>query len=142
VVFPSLELPTDKAKQALKEFSKQSLDDVECLSQTMGRLESDLDALRRRANAWAVGDVAALHSMSIHEPGPACLNAVMSAAVLEKYGLKDLPQRIADLWIENAESALDKNTSTFAILPVSQLLDPHGWMERLRAKGYVVEEPN
>jgi hypothetical protein len=142
LVFPALELPTDKAKQALKEFSKQSLDDAECLSQTMGRLESDLDALRQRANAWAVGDIAALRSMSIHEPGPACLNAVMSATILEKYGLKDLPQRIADLWIENAASALEKNTSTFAVLPITQLLDPHGWTERLRAKGYVVEEPN
>jgi hypothetical protein len=142
IFFPALDLPTDKAKQALKEFSKQSLNDVECLSQTMGRLESDLEALRQRANAWAVGDIAALRSMSIHEPGPACLNAVMGAAVLEKYGLKDLPQRIADLWIASAEAALAKNSSTFAVLPITQLLDPHGWMERLRAKGYVVEEPN
>jgi hypothetical protein len=66
----------------------------------------------------------------------------MSATILEKYGLKDLPQRIADLWIENAASALEKNTSTFAVLPIAQLLDPHGWTERLRANGYVVEEPN
>jgi hypothetical protein len=139
---PILNLPTDKAKQAIKEFSKESLDDVECLSQTMARLESDLDALRLRSNAWAVGDVAAMRAMSIHEPGAACLNAVMSAAVLEKYGFNDLPQRFADVWLQTAEDALSRNTSTFAVLPVSILLQSNSWIEHLRAKGYVVEEPS
>ncbi len=142
ITIPALELPTDKARQAIKEFSKESLNDVECLSQTMGRLESDLDALRARANAWAVGNVEAMRQMSIHEPGPACLNAVMSATVLEKYGFKDLPQRFADIWMQAAENALTRNSATFAVLPVSVILQSQSWMERLRAKGYVVEEPS
>lgn len=142
ITTPTLHLPTDKAKQAIKEFSKESLDDVECLSQTMARLESDLDALRLRANAWAVGDIAAMRAMSIHEPGAACLNAVMSAAVLEKYGFNDLPQRFAEVWMQAAEEALGRNKSTFAVLPVSILLQSHSWIDRLRAKGYVVEDPS
>ncbi|HEU4655011.1 MAG TPA: TraB/GumN family protein [Steroidobacteraceae bacterium] len=142
ITIPALELPTNKAKQAIKEFSKESLNDVECLSQTMGRLESDLDALRARANAWAVGNVEAMRQMSIHEPGPVCLNAVMSATVLEKYGFKDLPQRFADIWTQAAENALARNSSTFAVLPVSVILQSQSWIERLRAKGYVVEEPS
>lgn len=139
---PILNLPTDKAKQAIKEFSKESLDDVECLSQTMARLESDLDTLRLRANAWAVGDVAAMRAMSIHEPGAACLNAAMSAAVLEKYGFNDLPQRFANVWMQAAEEALNRNTSTFAVLPVAVVFQSHSWIDRLREKGYVVEEPS
>jgi hypothetical protein len=139
---PTLTLPTDKAKQAIKDFSKESLDDVECLSQTMARLESDLDALRLRANAWAVGDIAAMRSMSIHEPGAACLNAVMNASVLEKYGFSDLPQRFAEVWEQTAETALNQNTSTLAVLPLSLLVQSRNWIDRLRAKGYVVEEPS
>jgi hypothetical protein len=139
---PTLNLPTDGAKQAIKDFSKESLDDVECLSQTMARLESDLDALRLRANAWAVGDIAAMRSLAIHEPGAACLNALMSAAVLEKYGFNDLPQRFADLWTRTAEDALSRNASTFAVLSISLLLQSHSWIERLRAEGYVVDEPS
>jgi len=142
ITVPVLHLPTDKAKQAIKEFSKESLDDVECLSETMARLESDLDALRLRANAWAVGDIAAMRAMSIHEPGAACLNAVMSAAVLEKYGFNDLPQRFAEVWTQAAEEALSRNTTSFAVLPVSILLQSHSWIDRLRAKGYVVEDPS
>jgi hypothetical protein len=66
----------------------------------------------------------------------------MSAAVLEKYGFNDLPQRFADVWLQTAEEALDHNASSLAVLPVSLLLQSRSWVDRLRAKGYVVEEPS
>jgi hypothetical protein len=37
---------------------------------------------------------------------------------------------------------LNKNQSTFAVLPISQLLASDGWLAKLRAKGYLVDVPN
>jgi hypothetical protein len=44
-------------------------------------------------------------------------------------------------WTAEAESSLVKNTSTFAVIPMENLLAKDGPLDRLRAKGYTVEEP-
>lgn len=44
-------------------------------------------------------------------------------------------------WLQAARRALEANRSTFAILPMSQLFDPDGYVAKLRAEGYDVVEP-
>ena len=46
------------------------------------------------------------------------------------------------LWLENADRALSDNDSTFAILPLKDLLRPDGPLSRLRERGYEVLEPD
>ncbi len=46
------------------------------------------------------------------------------------------------LWLENADRALSNNDSTFAILPLRDLLRPDGLLSRLRERGYDVLEPD
>jgi hypothetical protein len=41
-----------------------------------------------------------------------------------------------------AESALAKNAVTLASLSMRTLLEPDGYLAKLKAKGYVVEEPD
>ena len=41
----------------MRDFKKSSLDDLACFSKTIERLETDIDAMRIRANAWAKGDL-------------------------------------------------------------------------------------
>jgi hypothetical protein len=40
-----------------------------------------------------------------------------------------------------AEAALRDNASTFALLPISELLKPDGYLAKLQARGYEVEAP-
>ena len=52
IVEPEVKIEVDDPKQALQDFrSTAGPLDVECLDATMRRLETDLDAMRRRANA-------------------------------------------------------------------------------------------
>ncbi|MGH8853952.1 MAG: TraB/GumN family protein, partial [Telluria sp.] len=52
----TLELPMDNARRILKDFKKAPLEDAACLNTTIARLETDIEAMRVRANAWAKGD--------------------------------------------------------------------------------------
>jgi hypothetical protein len=45
-------------------------------------------------------------------------------------------------WLAAAESALNYNRSSFATLPIVEFLGPDGWLAKLRAMGYSVEEPS
>jgi hypothetical protein len=45
------------------------------------------------------------------------------------------------VWLLAAENALASNVSSFSVLGIDELLQPDGLLAKLRAKGYVVEEP-
>jgi hypothetical protein len=49
--------------------------------------------------------------------------------------------KLIDFWLAAAQSALENNASSFAVLPIEQLLEPEGWLAKLKAKGYVIKEP-
>ena len=58
-------------------------------------------------------------------------------------GAESLDQRTRDTWLEQfVEQSLATNKSTFALLPVSRILDPKGVLAALEAKGYAVEQPD
>jgi len=64
---------------------KDSLDDMECFTKTIERLETDLDLMRARANAWAKGDVAAIRAMTHVDQATAC-SAVIIAQFSQEPG--------------------------------------------------------
>jgi hypothetical protein len=55
--------------------------------------------------------------------------------------LQDIPEQKQKYWLTEAEGSLTKHESTFAVLPIIELLKPNGYLAALREKGYVVEEP-
>ena len=55
--------------------------------------------------------------------------------------LEDAKKRIQREWLDAAEAALWDNASTLAVLPITDLIRPDGRLALMRAKGYVVEEP-
>jgi len=128
-------------KAALKEFSDAALADTDCFAKTMSRIETDLDAMRARANAWAVGDLDALRALPDNDQYIACTRAFTETGLAQKLGISDIRTRVANTWLATAEAAIAKNASTFATLPISQLLKPDGYLARLQAKGYAVEAP-
>jgi hypothetical protein len=138
---PALALKIEQPRATLKEFKKSPLDDVECFARTIARLETDLDLMRARANAWAVGDVAHFRQMTHVDQAGACIAAVLNSQVAQEQGFQTVPARAADAWIAAAESALSQYVSTFAVLSMDQILQPDGYVARLRAKGYVIQDP-
>lgn len=141
LIEPTLELAIDKPGQALKQFKKSSLHDIECFAKTLDRVETDLDAMRARATAWATGDIDALRRLPYPDQFGACGSAILSSPIVQDRGLQDVLQRVESLWLEQAQAALARNEVTFAILPMSQLLRADGYIEKLRARGYDVEAP-
>lgn len=141
ITTPTIDVEIEKPRAAIKEFKKAQLDDLECFAKTIERLETDLDIMRARANAWATGNVKALREMTHVDQIGACIAAVMNSQLVQERGYQDMPERIADAWIAAAEAALDKNKSTFAVLSIDEIFKPDGYVARLRAKGYLVDEP-
>jgi TraB/PrgY/gumN family len=141
LIEPTLEIEIDKPGQAIRQFKKSSLQDIECFSRTLDRLETDLDAMRARATAWAVGDIDALRQLPYPDQFGACGSAILSSPIVQDRGLQDVLQRVESLWLEQAQAALARNEVTFAVLPMSQLLRTDGYIAKLQARGYEVEAP-
>jgi hypothetical protein len=137
----TLEIEIDEPRQAIKQFKKSSLQDIACFTATLERLETDLDAMRARATAWAIGDIDALRRLPYPDQFGTCGSAILNSPVVQDRGLQDLFQRVESMWLEQAQSALARNEVTFAVLPMSQLLRADGYIAKLQARGYDVTTP-
>lgn len=144
ITTPTIEVKVPKARAWVKEFRKSPLDDLDCFTKTIERLESDMEQLRVRANAWAIGNVAGLRAKARDEQQDACIGVLFAMFQLpgaQERGFQNIPTRIVDAWVVAAETALAKNASTFTVLSIDDIFWKDGYVEKLRAKGYVVEEP-
>jgi len=141
ITTPSVLVRVEKPRAMIREFKDEPLDDLPCFESVLQRLESDLGLMRARANAWAIGDIAALRAMTNLNQAGACITAIMNAQVLRERGLTELPERLMAAWLVEAERALASNASTVAVLPMRDVLRTDGYLARLRAGGYVVDEP-
>ena len=141
IVTPTIELEIEKPRTIIKGFKKAPIGDLECFAKTIERLETDLDVMRARANAWATGNVKALREMTHVDQVAACIEAVMNSQIVQHSGYQDMPARLAATWVNAAESALEKNRSTVAVLSIDEILKPDGYVAKLREKGYQVNDP-
>jgi hypothetical protein len=141
VVDPEVDVKVEKARSAIKEFKRMPLDDLECFARTLQRLETDLELMRERANAWAVGDVERLKRLAPVERATACIGVLLESSLVQERGYGDVIDRARLAWLQAVEAALARNTSTLAVVSVDELLRPDGHFARLRRSGYVVEEP-
>jgi hypothetical protein len=141
VVKPRIELSIERPRQALKAFAKAPIDDIECMALTVDRLESELESMRLRANAWAVGDLEALLSLPHTDNASACLAALVATEVMQQQGLEQVPERIAQAWLSAAETTLADHRSSLAVVPLSRLLGADGYLQTLQQRGYEVIAP-
>jgi len=141
IVEPQASIPLDDPRQTIRDFKATTGDlDIDCLAATMKRLETDLDAMRERANAWAVGDIDALRKLPSPSQQDACRAAVSSNPHLREQ-LQGAIAQMDQAWLAAAETALRDNASTFAVLPMDELLRPDRRLAMLAARGYTVEPP-
>jgi hypothetical protein len=133
-----------EVRTKLKEFSRESLPDVACLRSMLDLTEAlaDRKTQNARAQAWAVGDHQALDRLpALPSPYLPCAMAVMSSQAAREVIPADIREQVHALWLEAAEKALATNAITFAVVPFVKLTRPGGYLEMLRAKGYLVEAP-
>lgn len=139
---PKVDLSIDSPVKSVRNFKKSSLEDVQCFSKTIERLETDIDAMRIRANAWARGDLETIRKLVFADGGEACHAAVMNSAIMkDQPDIQTLDARLQQAWVTAAEQAVATNASTFAIMTLKRILDPKGPIADLQAKGYHVEAP-
>jgi len=110
--------------------------EIECLEATVERLETDLDLMKARARAWALGDVDALRRLPYPHQREVCLNTVASSP-----RIKQLIAQATHDWDVALDTALATHSTSLAMKPIADLLAPHGTLDALRAKGYTVEGP-
>ncbi len=141
VTTPQLSFKVEQPRQALKEFAGTQLDDSACFRATLDRLENDLPLMTARANAWAVGDIIALRALPYGDQNRTCAQVLTETEFARKRGIANVAAALQNEWLKAAENALQANPSTFATLPISELLRPDGPLARLQANGYQVEAP-
>jgi len=137
----TLDMPIKDPKGSIRELDEiPQQTEVHCLETAVTRLETDLTPMRRRANLWSLGDIEGLRAMPHPEEQIACFDVLFN---LPKLGdqLKDATAHLTDLWLADADDALTRYESSFAVLPISEMLKPDGLMAKLRDSGYAVQEP-
>jgi len=140
----SLPVEVPQPRQWVKEFKAAPIDDLQCFTKTIELLERDVNSLRTRANAWAIGNIAELRTQIYVDQRAACVAALYEAFNLpgaQQRGFHNIPAQLVAIWVAAAESALAKNKSTFAVLSIDDIYWKDGYIAALRSKGYTVEEP-
>ena len=118
----------------LKKVTREA--ELTCFASIMTSIETDLDGMKERANAWAVGDVGALERFDYPDSEGNCLAMLFSAG-----GLAELRDDLYAQWLREAENALANHERSFSVLPMRQLVAADGVLAQLAARGYVVTPP-
>lgn len=130
----------DKPRDAIKDFKKSSVDDLDCFAKTLDRIETDLGTMKQRANAWATGDLEALRALPYTNQFVACTQAIQRTSVLREAG--DLDARVKQAWVDAATKTLDANASSVALLPIERVVGRDNYLATLQSRGYEVTAPD
>ena len=137
-----LEIGIDAPKALLKDFKKAALDDQACFRATLERVDTDLARMSARANAWATGDLEALRALPhVDEDGP-CRDAILKLSLAREHGLDGVEAKLRKAWLDAATDALERDATSFAILPMRLVVDADGYLAALRERGYSIEAPD
>jgi hypothetical protein len=115
-----------------------------CLERLVGVIGDGGSGVRRLANAWSVGDIGALRQLvptfSFSRDGfraGACA-AAMHGGERQAANYK---LRRTQAWLVAAKRALKNNRRTMAVVPMSELFAPDGYLATLRAEGFEIADP-
>ena len=137
----SLEVPIDNPKQYVRDLSAiPSAGEVDCLQSTVGLVETQLPAMRTRANLWSIGDIEKLRGLLRPDAAETCASAVLVVPSFQEEYTK-LNAQLQSTWLAAAEKAIAANLSTVAVVSMVELVKPDGWLAQFRARGYEITEP-
>lgn len=139
---PLITLEVDNPREAVKKFKGSEMEDIECFRKTLDRIENDVQTMAARANAWATADLETLRKLPDADLRAACFAAVTNTELARERGIADIDVRLKQAWMDAATAALAKNPVSFARLPIDDLLEPDGYLAKLKARGYAIEAPD
>ena len=108
-------------------------DEIACLQSTLQTIDTDLEAMIIRANAWADGDAELLLKLDYPDRQKVCLESLLSTNELRR-----VFEQTRIEWVESIESALTNNKISFANFPMREIVQPEGLLAQLRQQGYVI----
>ncbi len=141
IITPTIILELNNPKAAIKKFKKSELNDLECFSKTIERLEVDLEAMKLRANAWANGDITKIKSLPYPNDIKACSSALLSSNIANDIGLTNIRTKLRSKWLKEAIKSLANNKSTFAVLPISNLVGDNSYLNDFPKEDYIIKSP-
>lgn len=134
-------IPLDEPRALIDELARVPRDrEVACLVATLDRIDQDLPNMRRRAEAWAVGDVPTLQALPWVDESKTCLDALMVQPKLRTL-IEEQRAKIEADWPGIVEYLLLAHETSLTVVSIQQLWGEQGVLARLRASGYIVEEP-
>ena len=134
--------PEPAVEQRLKNWQHAS--NAICLERLVDAIEDGGNGVKRLANAWSIGDVAALRylvpAFSFSRDG---FRADECAAAMRggEQQSRDYKEKRTQSWLLEAERALRENRSTMAVVLMSEIFASDGYLAGLRARGYEIVEP-
>lgn len=141
IISTTMRIVVENPRKALAELNAGNLNDRDCLVRTMERLDSDLQNMAERANAWADGDVAALRSMTHINDRAACTQVLASTTLAAQAGITDVNAAVMQKWFAELDQALSGHNTVFATLPVARVLEEGGVLAELERRGFTVRAP-
>lgn len=138
---PEINVNIGDPKKFIKAFNRNSLDDVSCFEKTLDSIDRDVQFMAERGRLWAEGDVAGLRRISQDDFSGTCIDALLGSGVAKSAGLEDVPARVRNTWLAAVEESLNRNRSAVAVINIAELIRPGGMLDRMRAKGYAIIEP-
>lgn len=122
------------ALKMLKELPKLSAEqNLACVNDALDDIDQLRASARPSAEAWADGDLAALMAAYRQSRFERCLAAVSTARALWERSVRDTLAKVDD--------ALSKPGKVLIVVGIDALLRKNGVLERLRAKGFTVDDP-
>jgi uncharacterized protein YbaP (TraB family) len=107
-----------------------------CVAASLAIIETGLPRLIDRAHAWATGDVERIQSLPESAEVGACRVAITADA-----GSGDLLALLKRTWLSNMEQHLRGGGVTLAVVSMDLLIEPGGFLDELRARGYAIDAP-
>ncbi|MGO9935603.1 MAG: TraB/GumN family protein [Steroidobacteraceae bacterium] len=107
-----------------------------CVAASLATIETGLPRLMERAQAWATGNVERIQGLPESDEVGACRAAITVAA-----GSGDLLALLRRTWLQNMEHDLQSGGVTLAVVSMDMLIEPGGFLDELRARGYAIDAP-
>ena len=134
--------PEPPFKERLKNWQHES--NVVCLERLVDAIDDGGNGVKRLGNAWSIGDIASLRRLvpaySFSRDGFRSDQCAAAMRGGEQQAREYNAIRIKS-WLDQAERSLRRNRSTMAVVLMSELFAPDGYLAGLRERGYEIIEP-
>lgn len=142
MISPTVELELKEPKTIVKKLKKTEMNDTDCFSKKLDRIEFDLKEMSIRAKAWSYGDIKTIRSLPYADDSNACSSAIFNSSVAEELGMRDIRTRARNVWMKAVKLSLSNNKSTFAVLPMTYLINDQNIINEFESDGFIVELPS